>query len=150
MKVLIVGNLPLDTTQITGGVQSVIINLLEGFIENKIKVYVFSLNSELIKRERIEYSENIVIDYFPFGKIKSTKIENLFHGRKLLKKYIDEIKPDIIHFQGNGSNLLLAIGLRKDNLVVTPHAILREEYKHQATFRAKINHRLVIDRKSVV
>ena len=140
IKVLIIGNLPLLLGDIKGGVVSVIYNTLVGYSLNKeLNVKVFSLTHDVKKLNSKYFSHNITIDYYPYGLIKSKKLGTLINGRKFLKRVIKEYKPDIIHFQGNGSIFLLSIGLETKNLLVTPHGMLKEEYKYAGDIMTKLN-----------
>lgn len=136
---------PFDLSNIKGGVEAVTVNLLKGFesIDN-VELYVVSIRKDVKEEEIVNLFNKIRIHYIPFGKIKSTKLEMLFHGRKKVKKIISEYNPDIIHIQGNGTILLLALGLNKDNIIVTQHGILREEFRYQKTLFSKLSHLLNI------
>ena len=141
MKILMIAPCPYILTDIKGGVEAVTVNLLQGFKEiDDIEMLIVSIRREIQKEEIVAYSNNIQIQYIPFGKIKSTKLEMLFHGRKKVKQIVEDYKPDIIHVQGNGSILMLLTGLDKSNVLITQHAILKEELKHQNTTYGKISH----------
>jgi glycosyltransferase involved in cell wall biosynthesis len=140
LKVVILGYLPEDIKSIRGGVEAVVKNLLEGFSSKEIEIHVFSLDSRIVVPKITQFSSNITIHHFPFGKIKSIKLEMLFHGRKVLRKFLSEIKPDIIHAQGNGSNLLLLKGLDYSRIVITPHASLKDEIQNIRSLKWKFNH----------
>jgi len=145
MKILIIGTIPQDLTKVKGGVQSVIVNLLEGMKSIPgIEVSVFSLNKEIEKPSSLQFSSQIKIFYFPFGRIKSVKLGMLFHGRRQLRQFINQAQPDLIHFQGSGSLLLLSLGLDEKKVIITSHGILGEELKHQKSARPTLNHLLVI------
>ena len=136
---------PSDLSNIRGGVEAVTVSLLKGFesIDN-VELNVVSIRKDVKEEEIVNLFNKIRIHYIPFGKIKSTKLEMLFHGRKKVKKIISEYNPDIIHIQGNGTILLLALGLNKDNIIVTQHGILREEFRYQKTLFRKLSHLLNI------
>jgi len=144
LKILVIGHLPIDLGNIRGGVEAVIFNMLEGYHNSNIKVKIFSLTHEVSKAEKIYFSNNISINYYPYGFTKSTKLGALLNGRRFLKKVINEFDPDIIHFQGNGSQLLLSLGLNSQKLVITPHGMLNEEYKYAAKFMTKVNLKLAL------
>ena len=140
LKIVILGYLPTGMDSVKGGVEAVIKNLLNGFTSKEIEIHVFSLEKMRKEQEIIKYSKNITIHHFPFGRIKSIKFEMLRHGRKVLKIFLSEIKPDLIHVQGNGSNLLLLKGLNYSQVVITPHASLKDEIQNIKNIKWKINH----------
>jgi len=145
MKILIVGTIPQDLTQVKGGVQAVIVNLLEGMKSVPgTDVNVFSLNKEIKKRSFLQFSSQIQVHFFPFGNINSIKLGMLHQGRRLLRQFIQRTQPDFIHFQGSGSLLLLSLGLDKNKVVITSHGILGEELKHQKSARQILNHMLAV------
>jgi len=140
MKVLMIASCPYNLDKIKGGVEAVAVNLLHGFKEiSDIELYVVSIRKELNSEKVIHFGGNIKIHYIPFWRIKSIKFEMLFHGRRKVKAIVREFQPDIIHVQGNGTILLLTLGLKKCNLVVTEHGILKEELKNQKTIYGKLS-----------
>jgi glycosyltransferase involved in cell wall biosynthesis len=131
---------PYKEAKIKGGVEAVTVNLLEGFKNiSNIEMLVISIQKTVLVEEIIEYSESIKIHYIPYGRIKSTKLEMLFHARIRVKQIANVFKPDIIHIQGNGTILLLTIGLKKENLVITQHGILKEELKYIISLSNRIS-----------
>lgn len=151
LKILVIGPLPLDLGNIKGGVEAVIFNMLEGYNGvNNIAVKIFSLTHETNKALEVCFSNNISINYYPYGFTKSTKLGTLLNGRRFLKKAIKEYNPGIIHFQGNGSQLLLSLGLNSKKLVITPHGMLKEEYKHAQKFMTKVNYIMAIGIESLL
>lgn len=150
LKILVIGPLPLDLGNIKGGVEAVIFNMLEGYNGvNNIAVKIFSLTHETNKAIEVCFSNNISINYYPYGFTKSTKLGALLNGRRFLKKVIKEYNPDIIHFQGNGSQLLLSLGLNSKKLVITPHGMLKEEYRHAPKFIPRVNLMMAIGIESL-
>jgi len=145
MKILMIASCPYDLGNIRGGVEAVTVNLLKGFKNiNDVELHVVSIRKNVKEEEIVNFFNNIRIHYIPYGKIKSTKLEMLFHGRKKVKKIVSEYNPDIIHIQGNGTILFLTLGLNKDDLIITQHGILIEEFKHQKTLFRKLSYLLNI------
>jgi glycosyltransferase involved in cell wall biosynthesis len=140
-KVLFLAPCPYNLDLIKGGVEAVTVNLLLGFKDIQgIEIRTVSFQKLLRKEKFVQYSKNIVIQFVPFGRIKSTKMEMLFHGRIKVRNIVEEFQPDIVHVQGNGSILMLTYGLQKDNIIMTTHGILKEELKQQNTILGKISY----------
>jgi len=152
LKVVILGYLPNDIDSVKGGVEAVIMNLLHGFTSKEIEIHVFSINKTIKDLKITKFSSNITIHNFPFGRIKSIKFEMLTHGRKVLKKFLSELKPDLIHVQDNGSILLLLKGLNYSQIVITPHTSLKDEIRYIKTLKWKVNHfiNILIDKKYLI
>ena len=145
MKILMVGPFPKDGDKIKGGVESVCVNLVQGFVFCKeIEVIFLSFHKDIKKEETNQISDNVVIKYIPFGKIKSIKFELAFHAKKIIYSFAKDFRPDIIHIQGNGSSLLQFKRRYSDKIIVTQHGILSEEIKYIKTLRSRINHRISI------
>jgi glycosyltransferase involved in cell wall biosynthesis len=144
MKVLMISHIPEILDNITGGVESVTVNLLYGFSNLDVEISVISFRKEVKKQHIFEFAPNIRIYYYPYRFIKSTKLNFLFFGSLIVYKQVKSLKPDIIHLQGNGSSLLLLRKLKNENVVITPHADLKGEYLNFITLKKKINHKIVI------
>jgi glycosyltransferase involved in cell wall biosynthesis len=144
MKVLMISHIPEILDNITGGVESVTVNLLYGFSNLDVEISVISFRKEVKKQYIFEFAPNIRIYYYPYRFIKSTKLNFLFFGSLIVYKQVKSLKPDIIHLQGNGSSLLLLRKLKNENVVITPHADLKGEYLNFITLKKKINHKIVI------
>jgi len=145
LKILMIAPCPYILSEIKGGVEAVTVNLLEGFknVPN-IHLHIISINKGISISETVRYSDNIIIQYIPYGVFNSTKLEMLFHGRMQLKRIIKKFQPDIIHVQGNGSILMLLAGIRKNNVVITQHGILSEEFKQQDSLFSKASYAINI------
>ena len=144
MKVLMISHIPEKLDNITGGVESVTVNLIYGFSTLDVELSVISFRKEVKKKYIFKFAPNITIYYFPFRFIKSIKLYFLLFGSSIINKQVKILEPDIIHLQGNGSSLLLLLKLKNKNVVITPHADLRGEYVNFTTIKKKINHRIVI------
>ena len=140
MRILMIAPFPYGKASPKGGVEAVTVNLIKEFKDNEnIEMIIISIKKEIDKKEVWEYSKNINIYFLPYGIIKSTKVEMLFHGRIKIKQIIKEFAPDIIHIQGNGTILLTTLGIRKENIIVTQHGILKEEFKYQNSLFQKLS-----------
>ncbi|MCF8227291.1 MAG: glycosyltransferase family 4 protein [Bacteroidales bacterium] len=140
IKVLMLAPYPPQETTIKGGVEAVTFNLINGFknIEN-IEIQVISIRNDIDHEDVLQVDDHLKVIFMPFGYFRSTKVELLTHGRKRVKEIIAETQPDIVHLQGNGSALLLTIGIPEKSLIITQHGILEEEIKYQRSIYTKLN-----------
>jgi len=131
LKILMISSLPMDLSQIKGGVESAVINLLTGLSKLNIAVQVVNYSSSSNSKINTNFSKNIAIQYIPAGIIKNYIYDYLIRGRRSIKKIINTYQPDIIHVQGTGPQLLLLKYSKYKNIVVTQHGIMQEEKKYQ-------------------
>jgi glycosyltransferase involved in cell wall biosynthesis len=134
MKILLIGNIPEDLQSAKGGVESAILNLMEGFqkIED-IQVRIVSFQENLKRPGTFHYSRNIEVHLLPVARIELFSI--FFTERNQIRKNIREFHPDVIHYQGSGPHLLSLMGIPRSNVVITIHGVLKEESKHQYNLR---------------
>lgn len=97
MKLAMVGPYPLDNTKIRGGVEAVLVNLVEGLKTiRELDIHVISCRKEIQKEKTVKYGD-ITLYYLSasrrFGNITFKHAE-----KSRIKKKIMELKPDIIHF----------------------------------------------------
>ncbi len=145
MRIIILSPLPLPGNSSKGGVEAVTLNLLEGLsIVENVSILVLSFHKNLEHEVTRQLYENVFVKYIPYGIIKSTKFELLFHSKKILYKYFDEFKADLIHIQGNGSSLLVFNNRYANRIILTQHGVLHEEIKYINNIFGKANHRLNI------
>lgn len=144
MKVFIISSIPENLGDITGGVESVTINLLYAFSHTDLEVTVLSFRKDVKKFYIRKLANNVNIYYHPYKFIKSNKIFFILFGRNIVHKFVNELNPDIIHLQGNGSSLILIKNLINRNIVITPHADLKGEYFNLLKFKDKVNHKMVM------
>src|SRR5690606_28580527 len=116
------------------------VNLANGFIPvSGVELKIFAANRNIKTDQTEKLAGNISIHYIPYGNIKSTKYAFFFYIRKRLKEFINDYNPDVIHIQGNGSNLLLTYGINKDKIIITQHAILKEELRNQSSLVSRLS-----------
>lgn len=140
LKIIMIAPYPSNPNIIHGGVEAVTVNLVKGFSEiNQVELLIVSMQKNVAEETTVQIAENISVLNIPYGKIRSTKLEMLFHGRKKIKTIIKEFNPDLIHIQGNGSKLLLTVGMNYSKLIITQHGILKEELKTQSKLRSKLS-----------
>ncbi len=139
MKVLvIIPEFPLNLENIQGGVSSALSNLLYGFSHSDITVTVVSFNRNIKKLIVINYSPNIEINYVPEGKFPHV-FNFLFKGSFVIKKYIRQFNPDIVHYAMSGYILLTKVfGLSGKVYLVTVHGIAFLEAKQKKELKQKL------------
>jgi glycosyltransferase involved in cell wall biosynthesis len=140
MRILIpITQLPVKLDNIKGGVHSALVNLLNGFALCEIKVRVLSFSREVSQETIIPFSENIQIHYVPEGNFKFHLLNYWFNGPKLMRKQIDEFKPDLVHFQeGNSFFLIKPKAYPLSKTLVTIHGFALEEAKRKKRLKDKI------------
>ena len=140
MKILIViPEFPVNIEDIKGGVISALSNLLHGFSQmDNVKVKVLSFNRYITGPIIKEYSPDIEINYLPEGKFPHA-FNFMFKGSFIVKRYIREFNPDIVHYAMSGYILLTkAMGLYNKIHVVTIHGISFREARHKKEVKQKL------------
>lgn len=136
LKVLMVGNLPIDVTSIKGGVEAAIINLFCGFSERSdITVLHAAFTDEVQKETEVNFSDNVRIIFLPL-KSKYPLLE-YFMNRGILRRLIARESPGIIHVQESSPHLLRFLGIPRANIVVTQHGIMKEELRYVRGIKSK-------------
>jgi len=123
--------LPVDHKKIKGGVESATLNLLDGFLlhKNNNEVRVLSLNTNV--DADIYYKERIRVTYVT---IKDLFAINYFK----IKRILDHYRPNVIHIQGTGPQLLNFLFFKKNNIVITQHGVLTHEYHTKVEYADKL------------
>lgn len=105
-------DLTTNLNQVNGGVDSAIINLLDGLSNFPQKrIYVISFSKA--KSKIVRYKSNIIIIYLKFNFLKSSKLSFVFKAPFLFRELISKIQPDIIHYQLHGIFLIIRLFLKK-------------------------------------
>jgi len=123
-------NLTTNLNQVTGGVDSAIINLLDGLSKfPKKRIYVISFTKN--KSKIVRYKSNIIIIYLKFDFFKYSKLSFVCIAPFLFRKLISKIQPDIIHYQLHGIFLIIRLFLKKQKVqeLNTFHGIYHLESK---------------------
>ena len=103
------------------GPNRVLENMLTGIDVRKYKIYVLSL----LKPERINKYPNI--EYLSFD--LNGVFDILTKGPKMIKKLVNEIKPDIVHSHGIFPDYLNSL-LRNTYRICTLHCNIYDDYKY--------------------
>jgi glycosyltransferase involved in cell wall biosynthesis len=123
-------NLTTNLNQVNGGVDSAIINLLDGLSKfPKKSIYVISFTKA--KSKIVRYKSNIILIYINFNFFKSSKLSFVCKAPFLFRKLINKIQPDIIHYQLHGIFLIIRLFLKKHKFqeLNTFHGIYHLEAK---------------------
>jgi hypothetical protein len=116
MKILMVGNLPLEIEAVKGGVEAVIVNLFAGFstLDNFELIHV-AFSREVNETRVVQYAPNIKILYLPF--VTKVDILDYYQNRNAFRQILDQEKPDLIHIQEITPHLLRFLNLPNTDLV---------------------------------
>ncbi len=137
MKLLMFGTLPINLAEISGGVETVSVNLLQGLKNRKdISVTFVSFSEEIQQQYKVDYSDNVQIQYLPLKYPRLILIDYLMNRRVLLD-VLKGLKPDIIHIQAVSPALIRFWGVPKSNLIVTQHGVYKEEIKFTKGLKEK-------------
>ena len=129
LKVVLVGALPITLTAVKGGVEAVIVNLLNSFKSMPdIDVTHLTFTKEVKKEERITLSENVRIRFVPF--LSNLELVDYVINGSTLNRIVQEESPDIIHIQEITPHLLRFLAFPKGRIIVTQHGIMAEELKY--------------------
>ena len=130
MRVALVGPYPLDTSHFGGGVETSFFNLVEGlssFDDVEPYVVTFARGAREVRRDD---SGPAPAFYLP-GRARFNNLTLYRNDRRLLKRALDTLEPDLVHAQDAISygyvTLKVATGVP---VVVSVHGIVREELKH--------------------
>jgi glycosyltransferase involved in cell wall biosynthesis len=137
LKVLMVGALPLDLTQVKGGVEAVIMNLFAGFSQfPDVRVTHVAFTKEVKTPTTRQLFNNVTIHFLPFA--VAFELVDYFYNTNELNRIIEEEKPDLIHIQEITPQIIRFINFPKNNIIVTQHGIMREELKYAAGVGQKL------------
>ena len=78
MRIAIVGPYPSDPAKITGGIESVVRNQINGLMNKNIDIDVITLNRNISKIKNVDFTNRIRIHYLP-----QSKYPNLIWKRSL-------------------------------------------------------------------
>ena len=119
-----IGTVPYDRNSITGGVEAVVANLIEGFrsADESISLIVVSRIDSISEIIIEKISNSIAIHYVP----KKNGIS--FFNDYYLESIIEKHNPDILHVQGTGIHLIKYLKY-SINTVVTQHGISWKEFR---------------------
>ncbi len=138
MRVVLLGDFPVNPNVLTGGPQSVLAYLVKGFGDHpSIDLHVVSLAPGL-DRDRVDHWAGATIHYV--GKPR-LPIETLFlRIRRAVHRVLDDIQPEIVHAQDSRLSSWLATESGYPT-VITAHSVHGQEtkYRSSAFERARIS-----------
>ncbi len=137
--IIIVPSFPLNISDVKGGVNSAIINLLHGFEKFNIDVRIISFTKEVNEITVIPFSNKIEFHYEPEGLFPFHSLNYLFFGPGILKRHIKSFKADIIHYQtGNTMMFTRILGVLQKKIILTIHSFAFQELKTKTSIKDKI------------
>lgn len=127
MKVVLIGPYPLNIDKISGGIEAVIVYLLDGLRGiDDLNIQIVSC-IKAITEEKIIEKDGVKVHYLP----SSRRFGNITFGivdRYRIKKKIRELNPDIVHSQNQTRESYAAIETGYPT-VITVHGALHKEAK---------------------
>ena len=137
--IIISPELPLALNHIKGGVQSATINLLHGFKSKNINITVLVPSREVKENKIVKFDSNIEIHYFSEGPFRLHTMNFIFSCTRKINKYIQEMKPDIIHYETGNSFLLTKLfGIKGIEYLQTIHGMAFDEAKSKTSKKDKL------------
>ena len=139
MKILIVvPQMPTDLESVKGGVHAALTNLLEGFKYEPIQIRLVSFSRSIKAKTEKQYSENIVLVYYPQSNLPHV-INYLLKGAFQLRHEIQTFHPDLVHYFMSGYILLTRLyGLLGKPVLATIHGIAFAEARLKKQLKEKI------------
>lgn len=128
MKIAQVGNYPLSSNCIRGGVEASVYGLVNELIQQGQKVYVFDF-PRMLCEDRVEQDGQVcVYRYKNAGKHNEDAVTRTLD----IVRDIEKLHPDIIHIHGTGAiskDIFLSVRHYNIPIILTIHGLLRVE-KH--------------------
>lgn len=138
MKVLMLAEYPyIQEDEYLGGVMQASMRLIRALAKSgKVDLYIVTQTLQVKKEER-KKEDNLTIIFLPYYFKKNDAV--IFYGgfRRRLRRIINELKPDLVHAQGNTQFIFSAIKAPLPHLV-TIHGLYRNEMK---VFKSRLSRR---------
>lgn len=97
MKIAIVTSFPKDPSTPVGGVEAVSVNLVSALSHFRdLEIHVVTLDSS-IKHNQIMLLAGVGVHRIAIQPARSVLLNALTTGRNLVKSYLDELRPDVVH-----------------------------------------------------
>jgi glycosyltransferase involved in cell wall biosynthesis len=130
MKVVLAGLYPIDPERINGGVEAVIVYLVEGLLQiEKLDIHIVTCRKQ-IKEEKIVDRNGITIHFLPTSKMMGNLTLGVEDRSKILKK-IKTLNPDIVHAHSQDTYARAALDSGYP-VVITAHGIFYKELKFKS------------------
>ncbi|MDX2199842.1 MAG: glycosyltransferase family 4 protein [Phycisphaerae bacterium] len=136
LRIAQLGAFPPDPEKIGGGVSAVIKHLACGLARREdAEVHVLSCHPELSAPERREYA-GVHLHALP-GQKRFGVITGGFWEQRTLRRYLAELRPDIVHGHGSGPYALAALESGYP-AIVTPHGMKSREHNLNASLTGRV------------
>lgn len=141
MRVVMMGDFPRDPKHIGGGVEAVIVYLLKGLQQfDDLELQVLTLRPD-VAGEEVSHN-GITVHYLPANYCLNALTFDAFH-RRLLRRKLIALRPDLIHAHIAGTYPLAALGTGIPS-VLTPHGIRRHEMAFWRGWRSQLYRRWLV------
>jgi|GEM_PF-2502618 len=124
MKLAMIGPYPVnnETERINGGVQAVVVNLVNGLLRfSDLEIHIITA-SHSVKKDMDYKSNGMTVHSVPLDRIFGNSTLYYSTRKRILKK-IREIKPDILHSHCFGYETLAALDSRHKKIIISTHGI---------------------------
>lgn len=148
MKILHIASSSSNLGKPIGGVESATSNILSGFNNmDNLEVIFLPLNNKSFIQNTDNCFQNIEI--LNYKRKNILIIPTFIYNRYFVRRVIDNVRPNVIHFHGTGPNIYSLSNLQKDNIVITQHGINRLELKFQDSVLKKVKFLIksIVERK---
>ncbi|MBE7552554.1 MAG: glycosyltransferase family 4 protein [Anaerolineales bacterium] len=148
MRVAIIGDYPIDVTQIHGGVQAAFTYLVNGLSQiDDLQIHILTLRGHNHAQHDPIMQNGVTVHRLPtFPRFELLRNYRVYQSR--LDAKLAQIQPDILHAQD--ATIHAYVALRSNYpTVITVHGIRREDIKYGASFFIRIRnwlHNLLIER----
>jgi glycosyltransferase involved in cell wall biosynthesis len=137
MRVVLLGNFPMDTNQIKGGVQAAYAYLVKGLgkIDN-LELHLITFRPPGWVGAAPNEQNGVAFHFLP--KLpRFERFNNYRTYKSVLSRNLAQIRPDIIHAQEAGADAYVALQLDYP-IVITVHGIRREDRKYYRSWNQLI------------
>ena len=142
MRVVMMGDYPRDPEHIGGGVEAVLVYLLEGLRQfDDLDLHVITLRSDITEKIVACYN-GITVHYIPANHRLDALTLNFYH-KHLLRQELVALQPDLVHAHIAGIYPLAAFGLDFP-CVLTLHGIRRREMTIRRGWRNQFYRRWIV------
>ena len=140
MKIAFIGDYPLDTNLMSGGVEAVSCNIVEGLAKlNNLDLHVITCRRQ-IEKAYVTKRKNTIIHYLPGQRRLNRSAMDVFDVIRIRRK-LYEIAPDVIHSHDQGRYTYAAL-TTKYPVVMTISSISSEGFRMKNSLRDRFLRKL--------